>query len=410
MSNSQSPAEKPPKGIYFLHIPKTAGASVHRFLTSALPNEQICPARSWEEVEDGGLASLLKYRVFSGHMADSLEPYIGNRLRTITLLRDPVQRSISYYAHVRRDPSTPHHALAKRLSLRDFCLHPDGRSQLENHQALNLTTRMSLPTPRGDTLPSGEVNLFQAVPATETPMAGSPDEQMLLRARRRLVGCTAVGVTERLTDTLSVFAEVLGLGWSGQTPYEHPSYNRPKIVDEETVAIIQQLTPLDALLHREANALLEAKLIELGKYPDESYISAACPVGDIPTCRVRTKNVVPDVTRDYWLTPEKAYYIKLKIFGLICRTPPSMRLSLSWLYIGYRICIDRRIAWRARLPIALGLCYQPIDLIPLIVPISGLADNAIAVLLGCLGSFALVDKRALADIRLNAVSRFALSG
>ena len=72
---------------------------------------------------------------FRGHFLTHLEPYLGRKLATFTMLRDPVERTISHYYHVRRDPDHPSHEDTSRMSLREFCVDPLTRHMVENFQA-----------------------------------------------------------------------------------------------------------------------------------------------------------------------------------------------------------------------------------------------------------------------------------
>ena len=126
--------------VYFLHIPKTGGTSVHKYLMKTFGRSHVCFARLWDHVARG--RGIDGYGVYSGHFMDCLEPFLGLNLNTVTLLREPVERSISHFAHVKRDKAHPYHALARGMTLRDFCLHPETRHMIENFQSAYLAARI----------------------------------------------------------------------------------------------------------------------------------------------------------------------------------------------------------------------------------------------------------------------------
>jgi len=54
-------------GIYFFHIPKTAGMSVWHFLDQVFPSEKICPWWLWDQLVTATTAELEGWDVFRGH-------------------------------------------------------------------------------------------------------------------------------------------------------------------------------------------------------------------------------------------------------------------------------------------------------------------------------------------------------
>lgn len=88
--------------IVFLHIPKTAGQSVHAALESCFPQEAICPARINDQLALMSIAELSRYRVFSGHLDWSLLDAVPGPKYVFTVLREPMDRLLSFYFYLRR--------------------------------------------------------------------------------------------------------------------------------------------------------------------------------------------------------------------------------------------------------------------------------------------------------------------
>jgi hypothetical protein len=390
-SESEIGAEQS-EAVYFLHIEKTAGTSVHKFLLDRLSKTDLCPARLIDHLEGTSAESLRPYRVFSGHFTGGLADFLGLPLKTVTLLRDPVQRSISQYAHIRRDPLAEHHELAQGLSLREFCLHPATQPLIQDYQARCL---------------AGEAQdvPFRQVVRANMPRSDFEREQLLRRARARLADCAAVGVTEHLTATWQAFCSALGLEWSGTAPYENPSYNRPKTIDRETLTIIRDLTQCDAILHKEATRMLFDRARELGA-PVE------CPLKSFKTAPGRAgltglQGVIA-AARATW--PERGHRIKLSLSAAICRLPRMVRMALVLPYTTYRLLVDRTGSSIRRLPLVFGILYLilPFDLSSIGIPVPGHWDKVAALILGFLLSVALSGKRKMQDVRLGAIARFNL--
>ena len=90
------------KKIIFLHIPKTAGQSVHHFFQTAFKKEQIFPGRVNEQLLAYSRRDLNTYQVFSGHLDWSLLDCIKDPKFTFTILRDPRERILSFYFYLRK--------------------------------------------------------------------------------------------------------------------------------------------------------------------------------------------------------------------------------------------------------------------------------------------------------------------
>ncbi len=91
--------------IIFLHIPKTAGQSVHEALVSAYGAEAVCPARVNEQLYELSIEQLNRYRVFSGHLDWSRLDCVRGPRFAFTVLREPRDRILSFYFYLREQAS-----------------------------------------------------------------------------------------------------------------------------------------------------------------------------------------------------------------------------------------------------------------------------------------------------------------
>jgi hypothetical protein len=378
--------------VYFLHIEKTAGVSVHKVLNERFAPGTICPARIDVDIEGATAESLAPYRLFSGHFTGGFTDFLGAPLRTVTLLRDPIQRSISHYAHIRRDPSAEHHELAQSLSLREFCLHPLTRPLIEDYQTRFL---------------AGGAHEHPVRHVTPADLPQSDDERrvLLARARRRLSECVAVGATEHLATTLALFCKCLELHWSGAAPYENPSYNRPKDIDQATLSVIHDLTKCDAILYQEAVRMLFAQAYAAG-LTSAPQLAANDP-GTRKSALRRLKGSFLSA-RGSW--PETGHRIKLGLSEAIRTLPRAARVALAFPYAVYRLLLDKTVPAARRLPLLIGVLYlaAPFDLLNAVTPLPGYPDKIAALALGFLLSAALSGKKKLKDLKFAAIARFDL--
>lgn len=126
--------------LYFLHIPKTAGTSVTKWLADHIDQEKVCPAKNWDQLVMLDQQVLLTYRIFAGHFGMDFESFLGRRITVVTLLRDPLRRTISHYQHVRRDPNHPLHQHVLHQSFEMFVMDRQNWAMIENFQARYLVT------------------------------------------------------------------------------------------------------------------------------------------------------------------------------------------------------------------------------------------------------------------------------
>jgi len=182
------PQVRRPQRIFFIHIAKTAGTSMRQMLQIALGQRAIYPSnRDLALRADGGypsqrellgaLPSVRPYRVLIGHYVAGIMHDLPVRHRTATMLRDPVQRSLSMLAHVERHRGLSPEAV---LDSEELCA-----ELIADHQTRLLAAEM----PR----------------EFMHPAADSLD-----RALRTVAALDYVGITERFEESCRLFDAVFG--------------------------------------------------------------------------------------------------------------------------------------------------------------------------------------------------------
>ena len=92
-----------PSKLFFLHIPKTGGMTLHAMLAKHFRPEKICPERHFEAALVPP-SEVNRYDFFSAHTSYDLFLRLPKPARVVTLLRDPIERTISDYFFLRRFP------------------------------------------------------------------------------------------------------------------------------------------------------------------------------------------------------------------------------------------------------------------------------------------------------------------
>lgn len=89
--------------IVFLHIPKTAGQTIHAELGRVVGEAAVSPVRVHTQAGPGAAQFPPGYRLYSGHIDwEALETVPEPRF-TFTVLRDPLERLASFYFYICRE-------------------------------------------------------------------------------------------------------------------------------------------------------------------------------------------------------------------------------------------------------------------------------------------------------------------
>lgn len=87
--------------IVFLHIPKTAGQSIHTALAGAVGAAGVSPVRVHTQAAPGQSQFPPGYRLYSGHLDWTDLGAVPGRPFVFSVLRDPLERIASFYLYLR---------------------------------------------------------------------------------------------------------------------------------------------------------------------------------------------------------------------------------------------------------------------------------------------------------------------
>lgn len=168
----------------FLHFPKTGGTSLGKHLKAGYATHY--QVDQWRDLEPDKMRAA---ELIHGHLIYDQISEFKTKSFFVTLMRDPIERAISFYFHVKRSPSHPNYQLAQDLSLDEFV-----QSGAGSQQYLTQLTAM-VPKPG-----EGEKLKFP----------GNVRERLEL-AKERLAEFDHVATTERLFDSMAYLSEKLGI-------------------------------------------------------------------------------------------------------------------------------------------------------------------------------------------------------
>jgi hypothetical protein len=248
-----------------LHIMKTGGTSLVDGLRSL-----VSPRPCLTEILLDDLVSVPDYvlehvPLVAGHFGYEGRKVLPSRFATCVVLRDPVERTLSHYAHLRRDPEVMAHY--PDLSLEEFLRSPRWRTLFNNYQARQLVHEVRLDRAWVDFSPEDEFrrlgppfppehhlplqSLFDCAPLRHEP------EELLARALERLDTIEFVGVTEHLDGLFASVARSWGIDDPPPLPTLQVGHGRPAAGDvpRRLIEIIREDTAVDSAVYDRARAL-----------------------------------------------------------------------------------------------------------------------------------------------------------
>jgi hypothetical protein len=245
-----------------MHIPKTGGTTVNSFLRKNLddPSDFVNP--NVEDFVRNEVSFPPSLKVFSGHFSGFFPLILGSWPRLVTILRNPLTRSLSHINHVQRDPRHALHLRARGLNVASYCADPLLRKTIENFQArqvASLAFAVALLEPPGRKI---QANPLSAGVELENALFSLDAGVDLTNVSIDTLSCfDVVGVTEDLQSSLLVIADEFGFS-DGTIPIaENVAFeDQPKAtaLSQSDIEILRDLTSIDQQLWSTAkNKLME---------------------------------------------------------------------------------------------------------------------------------------------------------
>lgn len=241
------------KTVIFLHIPKTAGTTMHSIMEKQYPPAAIYstypanhPHGTLEEFKAFPPKHKTNIRVLLGHFSYGVHELVPGPYLYLTILRDPIERMISNYYHINRDPNHGLHELVSsgQMDMKAYVEHMVYQIEMDNEQ-----TRMF----------AGNWDGRGHGPCTES---------MLETAKANLRDHFAVvGVTNRFDETYLLTKRLLGWPHRFYTK-RNVTRNRPRKADlsASDLALLEKHNRFDSRLYQYAQTLLQEQII--GQGPD----------------------------------------------------------------------------------------------------------------------------------------------
>lgn len=271
--------EPPP--VYLMHIPKTGGISLSQIIIKAYRQHDVFMARPLHDLAKITLAELQGYRCYISHFGVSFFALLNRPgLACLTMLRDPVEQSISYiYFQQKQLLNEPWlfkpDELERMLPFAHADLHtclenPDFARYARNPQALNLGRIRDLRP-----LLKGEM-AAHSIPDNDS----IPDMSGVLeQACHRLDTVAVVGLTERFAESAELVCALLGIPTPAQAPQRNIGPRKTSVdlhgyrasTPPELIERVEDLTRYDRELYAYACDLFEQQWARHKAAPRRSY-------------------------------------------------------------------------------------------------------------------------------------------
>lgn len=235
----------------FIHIPKTAGTTVRSILEDCLPRERLY-FLYLENASNPGMAEFealtieekQNIQVYCGHFDFGFHRYLPQPCKYITIMREPVGRTISLYHHLLQEENARDDISVAKMQSRI----KSEKLSLEDFVASGIT----LDTDNAQT----------RILSGESPKFGQCSQEILEKAKSNLKQhFAATGLTERFDESIMLIHKVMG--WP--TPFyvkQNVSRNSSKEQSppQRTIETIKQFNQFDIQLYDFAETLLNEQI------------------------------------------------------------------------------------------------------------------------------------------------------
>lgn len=235
-----------------MHIPKTAGTTLHQIIRQQYGEEHIfrayigIGAATLQEHIDNLQSRLAEentqdqeIKLILGHVGFGLHEILGRDLTYITFLRHPLDRLISWYYHQQRIPHAKYHQACQSMGIKEL-----------------ITRFQPIPTDNHQTRFIAGDSLREKLGLPNTISYGCCNQTLLDQAKENLRKYfLVVGIQESFDDSLGLLQN--SLGWQNISYVTENVGNNKQIIDQSEIDFLQACNYWDLQLYEYAKELFD---------------------------------------------------------------------------------------------------------------------------------------------------------
>ncbi len=257
---------------YFLHIPKTGGQSFFHSLRQAFADDLVCPCDILPDVRKFTQEALQQFELYGGHLGYNFGGLLDGEVRYMTVLREPVSRTLSHIGHIRRDRQNLLHK-ESQLPIIEFLALDDAREMLSDVQTYMIAADLgyadkilkpgySARLPKKP-IPGRAPSKAPLMRTMRRTLEHLDTQGIIDQAKRRLAAMSFIGLTERLNESVQFAASCLGRG--PLSPVElnigSSSKPRPEELTPDAIEMITSINRMDFALYEYGQSLFAQRQI-----------------------------------------------------------------------------------------------------------------------------------------------------
>jgi hypothetical protein len=235
MDRAKYLARSQPQKVLFEHVPKCGGTTILGYLISQYEMDTIFnidgsnPSKSIDYFMSLPERERYSFHLIQGHGAHRLLRYADPETKRATILRDPVDRIISHYYYVLRNPS---HYLYSDVTTKGMSLLDYATSNLSSELCNDYVCR------------------FLQISAKEAE--GNPDETVFRAFDTLQKDFDVIGTVDNLNSAMQSLARIALFRTKFKDGKLNATADRPKLseIDPETRLAIAEVNHLDVRLYK----------------------------------------------------------------------------------------------------------------------------------------------------------------
>ena len=255
--------------LYFLHIPKTAGLTMIYILNGFFDYSSILIEHSWDQLLPKIPKNFSKYRFVRGHFGYGFYRQFPKKPICITMLRDPIEQSISSLEMLLRLPKLrSNHTISEKLSFEQIIESKTPRNLQTRYIAVDVDVIESIKSTK---LKNFSKFNFHHLKEYVKPSVSEP--KLVEIAKKHLSEFAFVGLTEKFDESLLLLCYTFD--WI-------PIHNRKKFnvakkrriqkdLSKQAINLIKEKTNLDKEVYDYGRLLFEQRYLEMVNELKEKY-------------------------------------------------------------------------------------------------------------------------------------------